>query len=130
MSPVWQGPAASRERAPERPDGSSTERPTHPPASNNGTPVHAPAALKIPPKLLRFNGAAQLQLYLAQVQLAAQHNGWSSSETATHLALALEEPALQTLLDLSPDEQHDLQSLTVALGRRWSGATGNDAPLT
>ncbi|KAG2459890.1 IQEC3 protein, partial [Polypterus senegalus] len=44
-------------------------------------------------------------------------------EAATHLALALEGPALQVLIDLPPEECRDLQALTDALTRRFGQRT-------
>ncbi|RXN17872.1 Retrovirus-related Pol polyprotein from transposon 412 [Labeo rohita] len=64
-----------------------------------------------------------MEPYLAQVDLAALHDGWSCEEVATHLALALEGPALQVLIDLSPEERRDLQALTAALNRRFGQRT-------
>ncbi|KAG2466426.1 CELF4 protein, partial [Polypterus senegalus] len=58
-----------------------------------------------------------------KVDLAALHNGWSCEEAATHLALALEGPALQVLIDLPPEECRDLQALTDALTRRFGQRT-------
>lgn len=56
--------------------------------------------------------------YLAQVRLAAQQNGWSTGETAAHVALALEGKVLQVLLDLMPAQQQDFAALAGALERR------------
>ncbi len=76
-----------------------------------------------PAKLPRYSGLMPLEPYLAQVDLAALHDGWSREETATHLALVLESPALQVLIDLSPEERRDLQALTAALNRRFGQRT-------
>ncbi|KAG2466750.1 TPM2 protein, partial [Polypterus senegalus] len=76
-----------------------------------------------PAKLPRYSGLTPLEPYLAQVDLAALHNGWSCEEAATHLALALEGPALQVLIDLPPEECRDLQALTDALTRRFGQRT-------
>lgn len=46
-----------------------------------------------PAKLLRYSRLTHLEPYLAQVDLAALHDGWSY-ETEIHLALALEWSAL------------------------------------
>ncbi|KAJ8412373.1 hypothetical protein AAFF_G00127090 [Aldrovandia affinis] len=72
------------------------------------------------PKLVRYSRVAQWEPYLAQLQLAAHHCGWSEGVTATHLALALEGPALQILLDLDATDQGDLKALTTALAG-WFG---------
>ncbi len=78
----------------------------------NGRPgFHTRSLAKLP----RYSGLTPLEPYLAQVDLAALHDGWSREETATHLAFALEGPALQVLIDLSPEERRDLQALTAAL---------------
>lgn len=82
-------------------------------------PTHPAAMPRTPAKLPKYNGATPLEPYLSQVQLAARHSGWSDEEAATHLALALEEKALQVLLDIAPAEQRDLQALTMALQRRF-----------
>lgn len=70
-------------------------------------------------KLPKYDGTTQLEPYLSQVHLAAQHSGWDSEEAATHLALALEGKAVQVLRDLAPAEQGDLQALKMALKRRF-----------
>ncbi|KAG2463551.1 TBX22 factor, partial [Polypterus senegalus] len=72
---------------------------------------------------LKHFGLEAQEPYLAQVDLAALHNGWSCEEAATHLALALEGPALQVLIDLPPEECRDLQALTDALTRRFGQRT-------
>ncbi|KAG9331908.1 hypothetical protein JZ751_016596, partial [Albula glossodonta] len=54
------------------------------------------------PKLLRYSGAESPEPYLAQVELAARHNRWSTEETAVHLALALEGRAVQRDIDRTP----------------------------
>lgn len=93
---------------------------TNPPSNTSlqSTGIPLPA-LKSPIKLPRYDGTTLLSPYLAQVQLAARHSGWSDEETATHLALALEGKAVQVLLDLAPTDQSDLSSLTTALQRRF-----------
>ncbi|KAJ8349268.1 hypothetical protein SKAU_G00243980 [Synaphobranchus kaupii] len=70
-------------------------------------------------KLPHFNGTASLESYLAQLELAAQLSGWTPEQTAGHLALALEGPALEAILDLPPTERQNLQALTAALQRRF-----------
>ncbi|KAJ8351940.1 hypothetical protein SKAU_G00234160 [Synaphobranchus kaupii] len=57
---------------------------------------------------------SSLESYLAQLELAAQ-SGWTPEQTAGHLALALEGPALEAILDLPPTERQNLQALTAAL---------------
>ncbi|CAI5678540.1 unnamed protein product [Oreochromis niloticus] len=104
-----------------RPEGHSAPRNSHPLLSPQleGIPGAAPQLPgRTAAKLQRYTGATLLEPYLAQVTLAATHNGWGQEETATHLALALEGPALQVLLDLPLEEQRDLRALTTALGRR------------
>lgn len=123
-----------RSRAPLRPDGASVPRavyrsPRHgqnePPAVTPTLQIHGRLGsfTRSPAKLPRYNGLTPLEPYLAQVDLAALHDGWSQEETATHLALALEGPALQVLIDLSPEERRDLQALTAALNRRFGQRT-------
>ncbi|KAJ8392691.1 hypothetical protein AAFF_G00073650 [Aldrovandia affinis] len=107
-----QSPGVRQERAPERPDGASVVRPTR--------PAMASVPANTQPKLARYSGAAQWEPYLAQLQLAARHCGWSEGVTASHLALALEGPALQMLLDLDAADQGNLKALTMALARRFS----------
>lgn len=70
-------------------------------------------------KLPRYDGTAPLEPYLAQIDLAADHEGWSPGTTAVHLALALEGRALQALVDLPAAEQRDLQALKDALQLRF-----------
>ncbi|CAI5658420.1 unnamed protein product [Oreochromis niloticus] len=115
--------AETQRRRPElgRPEGHSAPRNSHPLLSPRpeGIPGAAPQLPgRTAAKLQHYTGATQLEPYLAQVTLAATHNGWGQEETATHLALALEGPALQVLLDLPLEEQRDLRALTTALGRR------------
>ncbi len=123
-----------RSRAPHQPDGASVPRtmyrsPGHgqnePPAVTPTLQINGrPGILtRSPAKLPRYSGLTPLEPYLAQVDLAALHDGWSREETATHLALALEGPALQVLIDLSPEERRDLQALTAALNRRFGQRT-------
>ncbi|KAJ8364253.1 hypothetical protein SKAU_G00130840 [Synaphobranchus kaupii] len=57
--------------------------------------------------------------YLAQLELAAQLGGWTPEQIAGHLALALQGPALEAILDLPPAERQNLQALTAALQRRF-----------
>ncbi|KAJ8359452.1 hypothetical protein SKAU_G00159770 [Synaphobranchus kaupii] len=71
-------------------------------------------------KLPRFNGTASLESYLAQLELAAQLASWTPEQTAGHLALTLEGPALEAILDLPPAERQNLQALTAALQRRFT----------
>lgn len=116
--------AETQRRRPElgRPEGHSAPRNSHPLLSPRpeGIPGAAPQLPgRTAAKLQHYTGATQLEPYLAQVTLAATHNGWGQEETATHLALALEGPALQVLLDLPLEEQRDLRALTTALGRRF-----------
>lgn len=117
-----------RSETPVRADGASVPRRTHPmegypqppsPAPNPGTNLLPQPAVKLP----RYNGLTPLEPYIAQVNLAALHAGWSPGETATRLALALEGTALQVLLDLSPEEQAELPSLIAALDRRFGQRT-------
>ncbi len=71
----------------------------------------------------RYSGLTLLEPYLAQVDLAAFHDGWSREETATHFTLALEGPALQVLIDLSSEERCNLQALAAALNRCFGQRT-------
>ncbi|TRY65833.1 hypothetical protein DNTS_018008 [Danionella cerebrum] len=73
------------------------------------------AAIKLP----HYSGVTALEPYLAQVQLAAHHEGWSDGETAIKVALALEGPALQVLLDLAPEERSNFNALEAALKCRF-----------
>ncbi len=74
-----------------------------------------------PAKLPRYSGLKPLKPYLAQVDLAALHDGWSREETATYLVLALEGPALQVLIGLSLESgvisRPSLLLLTTTSGR-------------
>ncbi len=67
-----------------------------------------------PYKLLRYDGSVPPEPYFAQVQLTAWRAGWSKEDSMAQLALALEGPALQVLLDLTPAEQKDHETLTGA----------------
>lgn len=135
----------SRARTSSHADGSSVPRPCRPLEAGSGTTEHTAIAVDIQPdlpgaspqvdvgailprstamprtpaKVPKFNGETLLEPYLAQFQLAVWHGGWSSEEAATHLALALEGNALQVLLDLTPGEQRNLETLTGALERRF-----------
>ncbi|KAG5833838.1 hypothetical protein ANANG_G00280140 [Anguilla anguilla] len=71
------------------------------------------------PETKKTISSSAQSLCKSQLQLAARHCGWSESQTATHLALALEGPALQVLLDLDAAEQGDLKALTMALARHF-----------
>ncbi|KAK2917592.1 hypothetical protein Q8A73_004338 [Channa argus] len=102
-----------------RPDGTSVGRSTH---CNPDLGRHGPLPIT-PVKLPRYSGLTPLEPYLAQVELAALHGGWSGEETATHLALALEGPALQVLADLLPEDRRELQAITAALQRRFGQRT-------
>ncbi len=89
----------------------------------NGRPgFHTRSLAKLP----WYSGLTPLEPYLAQVDLAALHDGWSREETATHLAFSLEGPALQVLIDLSPEERRDLQALTAALNCCFGQKTSTD----
>ncbi|KAG1946509.1 thy-1 membrane glycoprotein [Pimephales promelas] len=123
-----------RSRAPHQPDGASIHRAMYhsPGPRQNELPVVSPtlqisgqpgALTRSPAKLPRYSGLTPLEPYLAQVDLAALHDGWSCEETAIHLALALEGPAFQVLIDLSPEKRRDLQALTAALNRRFGQRT-------
>ncbi|KAK2905712.1 hypothetical protein Q8A73_009655 [Channa argus] len=102
-----------------RPDGTRVPRSTH------RYPNHERQELLplTPVKLPRYNGLTPLEPYLAQVDLAALHGGWSGEETATHLALALEGPVLQVLADLLPEDRRELRAITGALKRRFGYRT-------
>ncbi|KAJ8381237.1 hypothetical protein SKAU_G00020150 [Synaphobranchus kaupii] len=111
-SPEWQTPAV---RVSRRPDGFSGRQDNPASVSHDGTPAKPTMQLKLP----HFNGTASLESYLAQLELAAQLGGWTPEQTAGHLALALEGPALEAILDLPPAERQNLQALTAALQRRF-----------
>lgn len=70
-------------------------------------------------KLPRYDGSVPPELYFAQVQLPAWRAGWSKEDSVAQLALALEGPALQVLLDLTPAEQRDYETLMEALQQRF-----------
>ena len=93
------------------------------PAAPNPVPAMGGGVFHTPPrnvfKLPRYAGTTPLEPYLAQVKMAELHNGWSTQETAAHIALALEGKALQVLLDLMPHEQRDYLTLAAALERRF-----------
>lgn len=123
-----------RNRAPHSPDGASIPRTVYrsarhgqneSPAITSTLQINGQPGLftRSPAKLPRYSGLTPLEPYLAQVDLAALHDGWTREETATHLALALEGPALQVLIDLSPEERRDLQALTAALNSRFGQRT-------
>ncbi len=123
-----------RSRAPHIPDGTSVLRTVYrsPGEGQNEPPAVTPTLqinghpgflTRSPAKLPQYSRLMPLEPYLAQVDLAALHDGWSREETATHLALALEGPALQVLIDLSPEERRDLQAHTAALNRRFGQRT-------
>ncbi|KAK2912645.1 hypothetical protein Q8A73_006758 [Channa argus] len=100
-------------------DGTSVGRSTH---CNPDHGRRGPLPIT-PVKLPRYSGLTPLEPYLAQVELAALHGGWSGEGTATHLALALEGPALQVLADLLPEDRRELQAITAALQRRFRQRT-------
>ncbi len=123
-----------RSSAPHLPDGASVLQTMYcSPGCGQNKPSAVTPTLQIngrmgfftrsPTKLPRYSGLTPLEPYLAQVDLAALHDGWSRKETVTHLALALEGPALQVLIDLSPEVWRDLQALTAALNRRFGQRT-------
>ncbi|KAJ8359662.1 hypothetical protein SKAU_G00161870 [Synaphobranchus kaupii] len=112
-SPEWQIPAM---RVSRRPDGFSGRQEDPASVSRDGTLARPTMQLKLP----RFNGTASLESYLAQLELAAQLASWTPEQTAGHLALALEGPALEAILDLPPAERQNLQALTAALQRRFT----------
>ncbi|RXN10646.1 pleckstrin -like protein [Labeo rohita] len=121
-------------RATHWPDGASVSWPVYrssghgqnePPAATTTLQINSRPGLltRSPAKLPRYSGLMPLEPYLAQVDLAALHDRWSCEEAATHLALALEGPALQVLIDLFPEERCDLQALTAALNRHFGQRT-------
>ncbi|KAJ8333136.1 hypothetical protein SKAU_G00420320 [Synaphobranchus kaupii] len=112
-SPEWQIPTV---RVSRRPDGFSGRQEDPASVSRDGTLAKPTMQLKLP----RFNGTASLESYLAQLELAAQLASWTPEQTAGHLALALEGPALEAILDLPPGERQNLQALTAALQRRFT----------
>ncbi|KAL4004005.1 hypothetical protein ACER0C_003718 [Sarotherodon galilaeus] len=124
---------------PTGPDGASAPRRRRPVATDARAMLHglplstdtlSPRQRAVTPatpaKVPKYNGLTPLEPYLSQVRLAARHNGWSDEEAATHLALALEGDALQVLFDLAPSEQHELQTLTIALERRFGQRHATD----
>jgi hypothetical protein len=62
---------------------------------------------------------ARLPKFSGAVKIAARYCGWSTDESASQLALALEGTAVQALLDLAQTDQRDLQALTRALERHF-----------
>ncbi|KAJ8333917.1 hypothetical protein SKAU_G00412360 [Synaphobranchus kaupii] len=112
-SPEWQTPAV---RVSRRPDGFNGRQEDPASVSRDGTLAKPTMQLKLP----RFNGTASLESYLAQLELAAQLASWTPEQTAGHLALAQEGPALEAILDLPPAERQNLQALTAALQRRFT----------
>jgi len=65
-------------------------------------------------KLPQYGGAIPWEPYLAQV---VQYSRWEDDEAAVHLALALEGPAAQVLLDLAPVDRTSFEGLITALER-------------
>ncbi|KAG2470444.1 PO210 protein, partial [Polypterus senegalus] len=125
---------AVRRKEADRPDGASVPRTVLRSSKHGQSGPSAAAAIpqvtsrpvlfsRSPAKLPRYSGLTPLEPYLAQVDLPVIHNEWSREEAATHLALALEGPALQVLIDLSSEECRDLQALTAALTRRFGQRT-------
>ncbi|KAJ8364905.1 hypothetical protein SKAU_G00137360 [Synaphobranchus kaupii] len=112
-SPELQTPAV---RVSRRPDGFSGRQEDPASVSRDDTLAKPIMQLKLP----RFNGTASLESYLAQLELAAQLASWTPEQTAGHLALALEGPALEAFQDLLPAERQNLQALTAALQRRFT----------
>lgn len=80
---------------------------------------HSTAQSKTVIKLPRYTGRGELESYQNQVRFAASYNGWDETQTATHLALALEGDACQVLLDLDSAEPLTLPALMTALERRF-----------
>jgi len=68
-----------------------------------------------PAKLPQYGGVTPLEPYLAQVRLTVQYNRWGDKEATVHLALALEGPVEQVLLDLTPGGRGHFEGLTTAL---------------
>ncbi|KAL1265424.1 hypothetical protein QQF64_003451 [Cirrhinus molitorella] len=87
---------------------------------NEGNRVESGSA-QVHVKLPRYDGSVPPEPYFAQVQLASWRAGWSKEHFVAQLALALEGPALQVLLDLTPAEQRDYVALTGALEQRFRG---------
>ncbi|KAK2821065.1 hypothetical protein Q5P01_024024 [Channa striata] len=89
---------AGREtRGPSQPEGTRVSQPTR--CSPD------PEKCRLQPVMPVYNGPTPLQLYLAQVEMAAFHWGWHGEGTATYLALGVEGSALQVLGDLSSEDQ-------------------------
>lgn len=50
-------------------------------------------------ELLHFDGKTPLEPYLVQVKVAMLHNGWDQNKALVHVFMALEDKALQVLVD-------------------------------
>ncbi len=70
-------------------------------------------------ELPRYDRSVPPEPFFAQVHLAAWRTGWSKEDSAAQLALALDGPALQVLLVLTPAEQKDYDILTGALEQQF-----------
>jgi len=80
---------------------------------------HSQGAHRALVKLPWYGGGTLLEPYLAQVWLAAQYSCWEDDEAAVQLALALEGPTVQVLLNLAPVDQTSLEGLITSLERRF-----------
>ncbi|MGH0176763.1 UNVERIFIED_CONTAM: hypothetical protein FKN15_013803 [Acipenser sinensis] len=65
----------------------------------------------------RYDETAPWEAYQAKFCLAAFANNWRIEEQAGQLVAALEEKAMQALLDLDPEEPCDFHTLSMALQR-------------
>ncbi|KAJ8333759.1 hypothetical protein SKAU_G00410780 [Synaphobranchus kaupii] len=75
-------------------------------------------------KVRRAGAVTSPEWQTPAVRVSRRPDGFSGRQdnpasTAGHLALALEGPALEAILDLPPAERQNLQALTAALQRRF-----------
>lgn len=70
-------------------------------------------------RLPSYDGGADWAAYEAQLEIVASYAGWSDSDTAANLCLALQGEALRVLVDLPTESRYDLQALKGALKARF-----------
>ncbi|CAM1326510.1 Uncharacterised protein at_DN2607 [Pycnogonum litorale] len=66
-----------------------------------------------------YDGSGNLEAYLAQFEIVAEINGWTSTDKALHLATSLKGPALDILSYMATALHSNFPALVDALQQRF-----------
>ena len=90
-----------------------------PTGSDGATGTSGEVCLSAKPRLSPYDGSADWTAFEAQLEIVADCAGWTETETAANLCLALQGDALKVLIELPAEDRRELSELTRALRTRF-----------